>query len=156
VVATSYKGHDKIIQLLLKKGANINTKGGEHGNTRYTTFNKGYNKIMHFSQRASYIGEIQADQTVESDHSDLLVQWGTRLPGHVLLQHLLLKKGANINTKGGKYRNALQAAMDKEHNKIIKLLLKKGANINTKGRKYGTALHITLKKGYNMIYKVTT
>jgi hypothetical protein len=38
------------------------------------------------SQRASYIGAIQADQTVESDHSDLLVQWGTRLPGHVLLQ----------------------------------------------------------------------
>jgi hypothetical protein len=38
------------------------------------------------SQRASYIGVIQADQTVESDHSDLLVQWGTRLPGHVLLQ----------------------------------------------------------------------
>jgi hypothetical protein len=38
------------------------------------------------SQRASYIGAIQADQTVESDHSDLLVQWGTHLPGHVLLQ----------------------------------------------------------------------
>jgi hypothetical protein len=27
------------------------------------------------SQRASYIGAIQADQTVESDHSDLLVHW---------------------------------------------------------------------------------
>jgi hypothetical protein len=42
--------------------------------------------IPPLSQRASYIGAIQADQTVESDHSDLLVQWGTRLPGHVLLQ----------------------------------------------------------------------
>jgi hypothetical protein len=41
---------------------------------------------LKLSQRASYIGAIQADQTVESDHSDLLVQWGTRLPGHVLLQ----------------------------------------------------------------------
>jgi hypothetical protein len=38
------------------------------------------------SERASYIAAIQADQTVESDHSDLLVQLGTRLPGHVLLQ----------------------------------------------------------------------
>jgi hypothetical protein len=42
------------------------------------------------SQRASYISATQADQTVESDHSDLLVQWGTRLPGHVLLQNPLL------------------------------------------------------------------
>jgi hypothetical protein len=42
--------------------------------------------VAAMSQRASYIGAIQADQTVESDHSDLLVQWGTRLPGHVLLQ----------------------------------------------------------------------
>jgi hypothetical protein len=40
------------------------------------------------SQRASYIGAIRADQTVESDHSDLLVQLGTRLPGHVLLQKI--------------------------------------------------------------------
>jgi hypothetical protein len=43
---------------------------------------------IHLSQRASYIGAIQADQTVESDHSDLLVQWGTRLPGHALLQRV--------------------------------------------------------------------
>jgi hypothetical protein len=42
------------------------------------------------SQRVSYIGAIRADQTVESDHSDLLAQLGTRLPGHVLLQENII------------------------------------------------------------------
>ena len=40
---------------------------------------------------------------------------------------LLLENGADVNAEGGKYRNALQAALSKGHKEIVKLLLDKGA-----------------------------
>src|SRR6266487_2854493 len=54
--------------------------------------------------------------------------------------------------QGGKYRNALQAASVKDHDKIIKLLLSNdadvvelllsnGADVNAQGRKYSSELY---------------
>ena len=43
---------------------------------------------------------------------------------------LLLKKGANINAQGGVYGNALQAALDRGYEAVVKLLLEKGADVN--------------------------
>ena len=40
---------------------------------------------------------------------------------------LLLENGADVNAEGGKYRNALQAALSEGHKEIVKLLLDKGA-----------------------------
>ena len=40
---------------------------------------------------------------------------------------LLLEKGADVNAQGGEYGNALQAAKDGNHNKIISLLEAAGA-----------------------------
>ena len=33
--ATSIRGHDKVVQMLLEKGADVNTQGGEYGNALY-------------------------------------------------------------------------------------------------------------------------
>ncbi|KAJ5123791.1 Pfs NACHT and ankyrin domain protein [Penicillium atrosanguineum] len=43
----------------------------------------------------------------------------------------LISKGADVNTQGGRYGNALQAASFEGHQEIAKLLLDKGANVNT-------------------------
>ena len=43
---------------------------------------------------------------------------------------LLLEKGADVNSHGGEYGNALQAASFRGHEAIVKLLLEKGADVN--------------------------
>jgi ankyrin repeat protein len=46
------------------------------------------------------------------------------------MARLLLNKGADINTQGGEYRTALQAAALGRNIEIARLLLNKGADIN--------------------------
>ncbi|KFA55211.1 hypothetical protein S40293_09949 [Stachybotrys chartarum IBT 40293] len=60
----------------------------------------------------------------------------------------LIGKGADVNTQGGKYSTALQAASSRGHLEIVKLLLDKGADINAQGGEYGTALQAASSGGY--------
>jgi ankyrin repeat protein len=53
---------------------------------------------------------------------------------------LLIDKGADVNTQGGSYSNALQAASYQVHQEIVKLLIDKGADVNVQGGFYGNAL----------------
>ncbi|KAI7761735.1 hypothetical protein LZL87_013585 [Fusarium oxysporum] len=52
----------------------------------------------------------------------------------------LTTEGADVNTQGGEYGNALQAASFKGNLKIVQLLLDKGADVNAQGGKFGNAL----------------
>ena len=49
---------------------------------------------------------------------------------------MLLDKGAEVNARGGKYGNALQAASQGGHKKVIQILLDKGAEVNAQGGFY--------------------
>jgi len=53
---------------------------------------------------------------------------------------LLLDKDADVNTEGGRYGNALQAAAERGRTKIVQLLLDKGAEINAKAGHYSNTL----------------
>jgi ankyrin repeat protein len=54
--------------------------------------------------------------------------------------NLLLQQGADVNTQGGLYSNALQAASAMGHEPVTRLLLEKGAEVNAQGGIYGNAL----------------
>jgi hypothetical protein len=53
---------------------------------------------------------------------------------------LLLHRGANANTQGGPFGNALQAAALRGIPEIVQLLLDKGVDVNLQGGYYGNAL----------------
>jgi ankyrin repeat protein len=54
---------------------------------------------------------------------------------------ILLEKGADVNSRGGRYGNPLQAACRSGAEiSAIQLLLRHGADVNAQGGKYGTAL----------------
>ncbi|KAE8371840.1 Pfs, NACHT and ankyrin domain protein [Aspergillus bertholletiae] len=59
----------------------------------------------------------------------------------------MLEKEANINTQGGEYGNALQAASDNGNKEIVQLLLEKGADVNARGGRYGNALQAASNNG---------
>ncbi|PKK42316.1 hypothetical protein CI102_12421, partial [Trichoderma harzianum] len=53
------------------------------------------------------------------------------------------------NAQGGYYGNALQAAAQQGHDKIVQMLLDKGANVNAQGGEYGNALEAALFEGHD-------
>jgi ankyrin repeat protein len=60
--------------------------------------------------------------------------------GHTKVVKLLVDKGADVNTQGGDYGNALYAASQGGHEAVIKMLLDKGANVNAQGGYYSNTL----------------
>ena len=59
----------------------------------------------------------------------------------ISLVEILLDHGADVNVQGGRYGNALQAAIAGHAAcEAIQLLLGHGANVNAEGGAFGTAL----------------
>jgi len=54
----------------------------------------------------------------------------------------LLDKGADVNTQGGLYGSALQAASSGGHKGVVQMLLAKGADVNAQGGEYGSAQYV--------------
>ncbi|KAF4340702.1 hypothetical protein FBEOM_5418 [Fusarium beomiforme] len=59
----------------------------------------------------------------------------------------LTTEGADVNSQGGQYGNALQAASFKDNLEIMQLLLDKGADVNAQGGEYGSALQAASYRG---------
>ncbi|KAL4745563.1 ankyrin repeat-containing domain protein [Aspergillus terricola var. indicus] len=62
--------------------------------------------------------------------------------------------GADTNTQGGEYSNALQAAAYEGYQEIVQLLLYKGADINAQGGFYGNALQAAVSEGLQDIVQL--
>ncbi|KAJ7787762.1 ankyrin repeat-containing domain protein [Mycena olivaceomarginata] len=147
-------GHDKIVQVLLDKGADVNAQGGVW--KIHAAASGGHDKIV---QGGRYGNALQAAAS----------------GGHDKIVQVLLDKGANVNAQGGRYGNALHAAAsgghDKivqggsygnalraaasgGHDKIVQMLLDKGANVNAQGGRYGNALQAAANEDHDKIVQV--
>lgn len=54
-------------------------------------------------------------------------------------RQLLLHKGADINSSGSEYDNAVYAASARGHQETVQLLVENGAEVNGQGEKYDNA-----------------
>ncbi|KAF9063540.1 ankyrin repeat-containing domain protein [Rhodocollybia butyracea] len=66
----------------------------------------------------------------------------------------LLEETADVNTQGGEYGNALQAAAAQGNGDIIQLLLEHKADANVQGGWYGNALQAAVAGGYRDIVQL--
>ncbi len=124
--AASAKGHKKIVQLLLDKGAHINAQGGHHGNALQAALYGDHEKVIQL------LLEKGAHVNAQGGHYGNALQ-AASCNGHEKVVQLLLDKGAHVNAQGGHYGNALQAASESGHEKVVQLLLDKGAHVNAEG-----------------------
>ncbi|KAK6703656.1 hypothetical protein SNK04_013586 [Fusarium graminearum] len=62
--------------------------------------------------------------------------------------------GADVNSQGGQYCNALQAASYKGSLEVTQLLLDKEVNVNAQGGKYGNALRAASRGGNTEIVQL--
>jgi ankyrin repeat protein len=70
------------------------------------------------------------------------------------VSRLLLDKGADVNTQGGYYGNALQAASSQCHEAVVRLLLDKGADVNMQGGYYNDALQAASFQGHEAMVRL--
>ncbi|CEO61082.1 Putative Ankyrin repeat protein [Penicillium brasilianum] len=115
VVWASLNGHEKVVQLLLDCGADINAQGGFYGDALKAACSEGHHRI------AQLLLERGANVNVQGG------QYGNALQaacskGQADIVLLLLDCGADINAQGGYYGNALQAACSGGHDEIVQIL----------------------------------
>ncbi|KAJ7273817.1 ankyrin repeat-containing domain protein [Mycena rebaudengoi] len=132
LVSSSF-GYVGMVELLLKKGVDVNVLDGKYGN---------------ILNAASYHGKEEIVQLLIERGANVNAQvgeYGNALQtaayhGKNEVVRLLIEKGANVNGLGGKYGSALQAASTTSNTVIIQLLIEKGANVNVQGGKHGNPL----------------
>ncbi|CAN9300223.1 unnamed protein product [Alternaria alternata] len=70
------------------------------------------------------------------------------------ITRLLLDQGAEVNTRCGRYGNALHAASSKGHEQVVWMLLKAGADVDAQSEDYGNALQAASYEGHELIVKI--
>jgi hypothetical protein len=89
----------------------------------------------------------------KSADSILVPLYYAALLGLSTVTKLLLDQGADVNARGGRYSNALQAASAEGHEQVVKMLLNAGANVNAQGGFCGNALQAALVGGHQQVVK---
>ena len=142
--AASLGGHEKIVQMLLNKRADVNAQGGEHGNALQAASSRGYQKVV------TMLLENGADVNAQGGRLGNALQ--AALPrGYDKVVTILLKARAAINAKNKDFGNALQAASYRGHEKVVTILLNKRADVNAQGGEHGNALQAASSRGYNKV-----
>jgi hypothetical protein len=65
----------------------------------------------------------------------------------------LIGEGADVNTKGGVYGNALQATSFKGHEQVVRFLVDKGADVNANGGFFANALQAAIENGHEGVVR---
>jgi ankyrin repeat protein len=175
----SFQGHEKIVQVLLDRGANFNSPGGMYGTALQSASLGGHENIVQIlldggadvnAPDGDYGGALQAAaarghgkivQILLDQHADVNArggEYGSPLQaasygGYENIVRTLLDRHADFNAPNGRYGGALQAAAEGGHGKIVQMLLDHGADPNTDGP-IGTALLIAVMKGNNDIVEI--
>lgn len=64
---------------------------------------------------------------------------------------MLLDKGADVNSQGGRFGNALQIASYEGHKEVVQMLLDKGADVNSEDKRGRSALSWAAEYGHNNV-----
>ena len=162
----SKRGNERMVQLLLRSGADVNARNGiRQATLAYDvdlaiTEGPALNMSAKPSETALMVavwrGHVAVVKQLLKGGADVNARGGETGEAHsgkygtvlqaaayidrVTMMELLLENGAEVNAQGGKYGNALQAAAYNGHVTALKSLLKNGADINAQGGQYGNAL----------------
>lgn len=145
--AASIRGHEKVVQMLLDRGADINAQGGTYSNALQAASYRGHKKVVQM------LLDRGADINAQDGFSDnALVAASYR--GHEEIVQILLDRGADIDAQSGPFGTALQAASGVGRENIVQMLLDRGADINAQGSFYGNALQAASTEGHEKVVQI--
>lgn len=146
--ATASNINLEIVQLLLDRGADVDTRGGKfRAALCHAALYDNVEVVRMLLQRGAdpnlrdkrFGGALQAACYFRCENFNLV--------------QLLLDNGTDVNVRGGRYGNALCAAVYNGHVESAHMLLDRGAHIDMRGGEYGNALQIAIKNGLDDIRK---
>ncbi|KAF4767316.1 hypothetical protein HAV15_009702 [Penicillium sp. str.  len=143
---SSLLGLQRIAEVLLAKGADINTPGGRCGNALNGALDGGHEGVAHLLLANG------ADINVPADELQGTALQYASIGGHRGIVELLLARGTDINALGSPM-NALQCASVGDQVGVAELLLTKGADIDAPS-KYGTALRLASFRGHEEVVQL--
>ncbi|OBT61859.1 hypothetical protein VE03_08815 [Pseudogymnoascus sp. 23342-1-I1] len=143
----AYHGEDKIVKLLLERGADVNTQGGRYGNALQAAAYGRQEEVVEL------LLEQGANANAEGGHYHTALQ-AAAYRGSEGIVELLIKQGANINAQGGQNNTALQTAVCNGLEEMVEVLLRLGADVNTQGGDDGNALQAAACRGEDEIVKL--
>lgn len=173
-------GAYEIVECLLRKGMDVNIRGGWHGCALTAAASGGHwvTSRLLIENGASFAilshdGTSSLQAAVRYGHCEVvqllldagapvdviegkygsLLQWAAlNTPESVV--HLLLDRGIDVNLQGGYFGNALQAWSYVGNDYIVKTLLEKGANPIACGGFYDTAMNAAIHEGHLSVIKL--
>ncbi|TRX89494.1 hypothetical protein FHL15_009663 [Xylaria flabelliformis] len=140
-------GHHEIVQLLIEKGADVESEDSYGYTPLHIAAENGHQEIVQLL--------IEKGANVESANrsrqTPLLKAVQSR---HQEIMKLLIEKGANVESKDSYGYAPLHIAAENGHQDIIKLLIEKGANVESRGSFSRTPLLRAAMNGRQEIVKL--
>ncbi|KAI1131491.1 hypothetical protein F5Y10DRAFT_233341 [Nemania abortiva] len=115
-------GHKRIVRLLAKKGANLESKDNSGWTPLLWAANEGHQDIVQLLVGSGACFDVK-------DSCGWTPLWLAALRKHRKIIQLLVDKGADVNSKDISGRTPLSWARHNEHKEIEQLMIKKGARI---------------------------
>ena len=146
----SIKGHEKVVQILLDAGANVNAQGArfrKFGNALQAASHGGHEKVVQMLLGAG------ADVNARSGRVGNALQ-AAAYGGYENVVQILLDAGVHVNAQGREYGNALQAASYGGHEKVVQMLLGAGADVNAQDERFGNALQAASCRGHEKVVQM--
>ena len=143
----SLRWHIQVVQMLLDRGADIDTHGGEYGNAVNAASAGNNEKIVQL------LLDYSGTSDVEEGVCDSALYIASDR-GHNSVVRTLLNRNANINARRGRYGNALQAASFRGHLQVVQTLLDRGADVNARGGEYGNSLQAASHRGHEKVVQM--
>ncbi|KAK5441925.1 hypothetical protein LTS15_011190 [Exophiala xenobiotica] len=142
------EGHIKLVQLLLKHGAEVNA-----------TITKPFNDYANALQAAAVGGHVKTVELLLEARAEINAEGGRHASalqaaayyGHEKVVRLLHERGGKNRVGKGHFGNAIQAASYAGSERLVKYLLQAGENVNDFAGKYGSPLASAVYKGHVQI-----
>jgi len=150
ILASSYSsfGHNKIVELLISRGADLYMRNDNSTNALGLATYKGNTDIVETLLASGVSPDIKIN---DQGATALMV---AAVHGHENIASLLLEKGAKVSAQSQDGTTPLMYAVLNRHHEVVKVLLENGADINLRNKKGQCALDLAEKKGHLRIIEL--
>ena len=141
IQAAAYNGHDSIVALLLEYGANINQSSDEFGpSLQLATQGDHLATVRLLIEKTSWAGGSRLHHAV--------------LHGNTGLVKVLIKVGANVNSRIRNDKTALMAALKLGSADIVRILLENGADVDAWDSENNVSLDLAFCSGVKSLWQL--
>ncbi|CEL11625.1 hypothetical protein ASPCAL14725 [Aspergillus calidoustus] len=153
LMLASYCGHCAIAKVLLRQGADVDSKDTEYGRTPLSwAAERGHEEIVKLLIQT---GEVDVDSK-DTEYGQTPLSWAAQR-GHKEVVKLLIQTGeVDVDSKSQSGRTPLSWAAQRGHKKVINLLIQTGeVDMDSKDNKFGqTPLSWAAQRGHEEVVKL--